>query len=164
MKLKDLLEKVEKSQSLDWQLITLEGEKRIWIYKDDINLRIESNHDDINNANMQEEWLEKYGTHSSSISKNYLIYHQNIVIAKVALINMDGGRVDFPHPNLKDKTVDEFEYHLSEIVSQNHPSKYLDDSNFSIAPSFSVQIVVDTGFEENEENLSTINVKRRKHY
>lgn len=161
------MQEIEASHSHDWKFISHEQNKRTWFYKDNVGLKIESNHDDICSADIHEDWLEKYGTHSMSTSKYFNIYFQGTIIARIPLINMDGGNVDFPYPNLKDKTVDEFEYKISELVSRENPKKYLEDNEFSIAPYFSLhRIIVDTGFtsEDEEESPAVMEVKMRKHY
>ncbi|MGI9440689.1 MAG: hypothetical protein ACR2OT_06890 [Parvibaculales bacterium] len=105
----DILSTIEQSDPKnDWVGVIFESSLDYYVYKDDVNLRIEELKDypDSENESSERElfsepWLDNL-PNNRTYRRYYKIYFNSSILIEIMLLSVDGGRATIPLPVSRD--------------------------------------------------------------
>jgi len=116
MKHNELILKIVRSDpDEDWKRIE-DSEESIFVYLEDVNLRMESKHgeEDEHVDDFREPWANKF---PDSRARSYYVnvYYGATLIERVILVTVDGGRARLPLPRIGSLSVPELNLAVARV-------------------------------------------------
>lgn len=98
----------------------------------EVNLRIESTDDPCDNRQFEEDWATKLHSDQQATCQTFYMYYQDTLLQVITLVHVDGARAALPLPNLQDRTFDELDYKIAEILDESGTlEKYIHESGLA---------------------------------
>ena len=116
---------IESNPEEVWHRLEHKGAQRA-VFKNDLNLRIESHHtDDLLVDPFEEDWATQHpDPHAASYAFN--IYYGATLVTFVVLVSVDGGRALLPLPEFHTKTPKLFDFAVAAIINKADLFKYME--------------------------------------
>ena len=119
------------SSSLKEDWLNLE-EHELFVYKDDVHLRIQKRHVDYSEKFEGEEWAINHPCPDAYRVYYDVYYGASLIMTKI-LVGVDGGRAILPMPRIRTTEIPIEDYRFAKIVSGDSLDEYITRSKLTVA-------------------------------